>query len=547
MFHPFFPATVLVFLPALALAWRLELFQRRSVRAALAVLAFGIVAWSIAVGGVSFETLKKIKLFVVAATAAIFMVRSSGIGLGRTNTYRATLVTLAAVSILVHLNFMSFHGKGSTREFVHLHDVAHYYLGSKYFRELAHADLYAAMLRAEAERFGPQAVVGQARDLRTNRLVPAQMILRQSNPVKAGFTPTRWRAFVSDVSFFRATLNDQYRPILRDHGYNPTPLWTMLGGSLANLVPAGSTSGIRALALIDPLLELAMFSTVYWAFGLETALIAIIYFCNLFGASFGWLGGAFLRHLWLAALIGSACCLHKNRPRIAGALLALSTSLRVFPIFFALGPLYLAINKWRDHRALPRRQLHFIGALLFSGAALFAASTITPRGLDSWSHFATNMERHVQNTAYNTIGLNHLTATVLGSVSRPVDRNVFDQLQLVTLVPLTLFWLLRRSRTEKDLDAIALGLPLIFVGLNLACYYYVALLVLILRYRNQAAALALIFAIEAGSYSFLLFEPTDTVLYLYRNVLVLLMLAALFSLTPTPPGQLDGNSAPTAG
>ena len=69
-------------------------------------------------------------------------------GLSVRSTYRRTLGALASLAAIAYLNFFSFHGE---RTFVHYHDVAHYYLGSKYFRELGYANLYTAMLRAEAE------------------------------------------------------------------------------------------------------------------------------------------------------------------------------------------------------------------------------------------------------------------------------------------------------------------------------------------------------------------------------------------------------------
>jgi hypothetical protein len=84
------------------------------------------------------------------------------------------------------LNFFAFHGGGL---FVHLHDVAHYYLGAKYYGQL-------------------------------------------------------------------------------DHGFNATPVWTLIGRPFARSVPA-SDSGLLLLALLDPLLIAGMLLTIAWAFGVE--------------------------------------------------------------------------------------------------------------------------------------------------------------------------------------------------------------------------------------------------------------------------------------
>ena len=84
-----------------------------------------------------FRELKHMKGLIAAATAILLLTRST--------RPRADLSALATLSFLVYLNFFAFHGE---RTFVHLHDVAHYYLRANYYAELRHADLYTAMLRA---------------------------------------------------------------------------------------------------------------------------------------------------------------------------------------------------------------------------------------------------------------------------------------------------------------------------------------------------------------------------------------------------------------
>ncbi len=526
MHHPFVPAVCLLVLPAAAVAAHYGRLSDRRIRAALIGLALVVAGWSIAAGGMDYSHLKSVKMLIAAGTAAALFAHARG-RLQANRSYRFILGSIAAAAALVYSNFLAFHGARGVREFVHLHDVAHYYLGAKYFGEIAHADLYIAMLRAEADRYGAHTVIGRARDLRTNQLVEARDLLRDSNPVKASFTPTRWHDFQDDVGFFHDTLRGQYRKLLHDHGYNATPMWTVVGGALANLVPAGSNTGIRALTLIDPILSLAILGAIAWAFGIETALIAAIYLCVLFGASFGWLGGAVLRHLWFAAFIGSACLLHRRQGVLAGGLLALSILLRVFPSFFAAGLVAKAFHEWRAGKIGVAARC--LVALAVAGCLLFAATTATPRGLDSWSHFRTNMQRHVQNTAFNTIGFTRLAQPIVGDPQPEretftLDTQLVYRLQLITLFPLTLLWLYRRARHATDLEAMALGFLPVFAGIDLACYYYVALLLLVLVLRARPTALALLFGAEAISYSMRLFEDQDSVIFFYRNVVVLLLL-----------------------
>jgi len=77
---------------------------------------------------------------------------------GRERPMRALLVALAAVaafSIPVYFNFFNYHFGG----FVNPHEFFHYYLGSKYFRELGYLGIYDCTTLADSEiaRFDPLA------------------------------------------------------------------------------------------------------------------------------------------------------------------------------------------------------------------------------------------------------------------------------------------------------------------------------------------------------------------------------------------------------
>jgi hypothetical protein len=101
---------------------------------------------------------------------------------------------------------------------------------------------YVAMLRAEAELDDNHFRAIKPRDLRSGDLVHVRAVLQASVRVKAAFTPERWKDLTMDVAYLRDVL---------DHSYNPTPLWTLIGGGLANLVPAGGGRGVF-FVLIQP-------------------------------------------------------------------------------------------------------------------------------------------------------------------------------------------------------------------------------------------------------------------------------------------------------
>ena len=112
----------------------------------------------------------RIAMLVAISAIALVLARHYG---GRfapgARGYTGALAALAASALTVYLNFFNFHG---AHTWVHLHDVAHYYLGAKYFDELGYEHLYTAMMRAEAELTPGRFSTLEARDLSTNELVP---------------------------------------------------------------------------------------------------------------------------------------------------------------------------------------------------------------------------------------------------------------------------------------------------------------------------------------------------------------------------------------
>ena len=395
------PILLLAVLPLGYFAARVGIF--RSAWARRAFLAATVVAVVLVLPdrGLDFTHVKRLNLFIAAATALILVLRHSGAGWLRDRArYLRALGALAALAAVGYLNFLSFHGE---KTWVHYHDVAHYYLGSKYFRELGYGDLYTAMLRAEAEVYSNRFKTIEARDLHSGELVHIRGLLQSSAPVKAAFSAERWEAFKADVTFFRETLGPQYATLYQDHGFNPTPLWAAIGGFLANLVPAGSATGIFLLTLIDPVLILAAFAAVFWAFGIETALLAAIHFCVIFGAGFGWTGGAFLRFLWFFGVVAGFAALAKGRHATAGALLALAAVLRIFPAFFAAALLGKAIGDGLMHGGIERGYRRFFASFALT-AVLLVAFSAGAFGAGAWRAFRSNMDQHRTTVSPNMVG-----------------------------------------------------------------------------------------------------------------------------------------------
>ncbi|MEO1087085.1 MAG: hypothetical protein AAFY88_22850, partial [Acidobacteriota bacterium] len=289
----------------------------------------------------------------------------------------------------------------------------------------------------------------------------------------------------------------------------------------------GSGRGLFLLSLLDPLLLLLAFAAIGWAFGRRTLLLSVLLFTVVLGATFGWVGGAFLRYPWFFGVVTGLACLRKRRYGLAGGLFAVATMLRVFPFFFLL-PLAAkaAWGLWRNRR-IEGRYLRLAAGFGTVALALFLATGVLPRGYGHWGEFRDNMQLHLKNIAPNVVGVTEVVAHRWG-VDGLVTQEEFDALKerrhrlhtvqrVVFFGPLALLvaWV---SRRRGDLMGIALAFPLLLSGLSLAAYYYVFLVLLIPIFRRSTPALALIFAGEALAFSLRLFEDAEARVFIYRTV-----------------------------
>ena len=331
----------------------------------------------------------------------------------------ALLLGLGLAAGLGWWNFSAFNHPG----FGHPSDTFHYYVGSKYFPELGYQRLYLCTAVADAEAgLRSQVEARSLRDLASNQLVSAAIATQHPETCTARFSPERWAAFAHDIGWFRSRVPARrWQAMQTDHGYNATPLWTALGGGLANRVPASDAS-ILALRLIDPLLLAALWLAVTLCFGWRAACVAALYWGTNYPAQYGWTGGSFLRQGWLAASVLALCALRRGRPATAGALLAVATGLRIFPIFIlaALGIQALVAMFRAGRVGLAPAHRRLAAGALAAGGALFAFSLLSGDGARAWSAFIEDSRAHLATPLRNYVGL----ATVVSYVPNPAPARV---------------------------------------------------------------------------------------------------------------------------
>src|SRR5262245_5149715 len=406
-------------------------------------------------------------------------------------TARRIGIVVTVFSFLLYFDF--FNPNTRYPAYYHRHELYHYYLGSKYFREVGYDHLYTCTAIAEVELGrGAQIRKRQIRDLSAKNLIiptTSTYIFDDPGQCKNRFTEPRWEDFKKDVAWFeQSSRGDYWEKMQQDHGYNPPPVWTMTGRFFANLAPAGD-GFFKLLSLLDISLQVGTVLLFNWAFGWRVMAIATVFWgCNA-PANFYWTGGAFLRQDWIFLAIASLCLARKRRFWLAGAALTWSSLLRVFPVVMFGGVGLIMLFTFLRTSRFHRDHLRFVGGAVLA-AALLVPTSIAVAGPRSYQDFAAHIGLHKDTPLTNHMGLEtmlvhdwqgRMVFTRDDRLDDPFEgwkagrterkqalRPVFLAINLALLGWLA--WALHRTRLIWV--GLALAVPLIPCLSNLTCYYY---------------------------------------------------------------------------
>lgn len=365
---------------------------------------------------------------------------------------------------------------------VRVWNVYHYYLGSKYFAELGYDDLYTASLAADRQAGDYWRKVQRVRNLSTYEIEPREQAEQTYRP-EDHFTPARWQSFRADLAALQLQLEGRdWRGIFRDRGYNPSPLWTAVGGGLAHLLPASSLAALKLLTALDLVLYALTLIALRWAFGGRVAALAALFFV-LTPVNDERLIGGFLQYDWFAAVGIGLCFLRRGRPIVAAALFAYAAGTRVFPLVFLGSAALPLILGWVLHGRLRRRHIELSLAFAIFAVIGLVLGWLGGGGLEGWKQFAGRIVHHSAEHVYGErrVGLKHLFTRALGDTDLETSvaerRESFAEqrgLYLAAAGILLLAWLAALWRRKLP-DAFLLGLVPLFVLAVASRYYWVYL------------------------------------------------------------------------
>jgi hypothetical protein len=452
-----------------------------------------------------------------------------GIGLRAKNTpdehaklRRRLLMVVGVLAFGAYWNFGFFH----FRNYIHVWDTYHYYVGSKYFPELSYDRLYECVSLADSEEPGLRRRVELRKimNLRTNMMGPTTDILAHPEHCKDHFTPERWQSFKRDVAYFRNAHGvKRWEEAQTDHGYNATPVWNVLGTTLANLAPASDTQ-IDLLSLLDPAYAFGFMGLIWWAFGWRTLAVALCVFSTNFPSRFYWTGGAYLRWDWLFYLVGGVALIRREKYFAGGLFLSYTTLLRVFPVFVFIGPVMVLVQEYLKTRKLDRRYLSIVAGAALGVAVLVPISLVKSGGIQGYVHFKQNSAKHTSTPLTNYMGLRTMIAFAPSEAGRFLKNDRMEDpwgpwklarlrtfrervvlFAVAALGFLALLWFAVRG--VEPWVACALSATMIAVGVELTCYYYSFLIVVALLYDKRKEAGAALLAVTAAT-SFIDWAPT---------------------------------------
>jgi Glycosyltransferase family 87 len=421
------------------------------------------------------ECILKVILLVAVIAILISLARGQRAWLVRYRT--RILQSFVVLGVAAYVNFGGFHTDGSP---LHVWDQYHYFIGSKYFHELRYDGLYVATLQARRERQPEVELPERVRDLRTGQLVPLSTVADHTLEVRQRFSDEQWERFSDDA--LRFYLQDD---IFLDNGLKATPTHVQVLRLFSSWQPFRTRSMLLAASLDFILLGLAGFA-IYRAFGLSVLAAASLIFGFGFCSRYYWVGGAFMRHDWLAALLIAAAALQLQRFRIAGVAIAYATVVRVFPILFIV-PLLVFWFAQRRRGEDTRPAFEVCITFAVSLVLLIAVGWIAEPW--AWANSVSGLIAHSRIIFPSSVGLripfitsaenfrgelvNPATLYDYVAITQDYLRLQSERLWLIVIAMLAMvaFTLRAAWRAPNAVAAFSLGAALVFALTAPTCYY----------------------------------------------------------------------------
>lgn len=445
------------------------------------------------------------------------------------------LTLLAALSVLAYFDFGHY---APVPLYVNRHDLFHYYMGSKYSKEVGYLNLYPCAVIADQE-------LGQRYNRTTIRsqvdysFVSTRVVLTDKEYYLSLFSKERWAEFVKDIQFFREFMgNTRWQRSLSDKGYNATPAWNVLGSSITNRVEIQKLTGLYALISLDIILLGLGFGMIFLVFGYRTGVLCVLFFGVNFMMNETHIKGSLLRMDWLVCLVMAVCLLKRNHFNLAGVLLGYACVSRIFPVVFAFAPLSQFLYVLVTRKSADPALLRFLLSLAATTCLLVAFSASVSPGTANWRVYINKIRMHDNDVVgvrtgfkYVFLGTSNSSYGNLHQYKEKMNQKFGDlKVEWYLVITLVLAGFAYCARGLDTWEAVAIGFVPFYFVIAPTFYYYVVLIVPVLMFawhaQHSAASLSgylLALILSVAGYNLRRFMPLDFALFYWNSVMYLIL------------------------
>ena len=374
----------------------------------------------------------------------------------------------------------------------------HYFMGSKYFDELEYYRLYRFCALADEETgLNGLKSVRRIRHLENYEVRPKKVELalaRKELPIY--FTAERWEEFKKDwKAIYRRASRNRWGEMLTDRGFNPPPFWNVIPGWVAQYVMVKDKKPYMIVRNFDIFLLTVSLVLVAVFVGLD---IAFIVFCFIMLADFnrGHQLGTYFQFIWLSSMVAAMALYRAKKNKLSAISWAASTMVRMFPVYFMIGPGVSGLRKLVKNRKIPKKETVLLVTFGICCVVFLLLGMTQGQGLSTTKEFFENITMHAEHQQFdgNKFGLKRSLAVDLKNPWQAMGNHPFRSKNFannknihrflwVVLISLGLAIMLKK--VDDDDWVVPAGFILLFAMMVISRYYYLALIVFLIPPKTK--------------------------------------------------------------
>lgn len=406
-------------------------------------------------------------------------------------TILLALCAFLTYSAMIHRPLVSFWKHGHWATF-------HYFMGSKYFDELEYYRLYRFCALADEETgLNGLKNVHRIRHLENYEVRPKRVELalaRKELPIY--FTDERWEEFKKDwKAIYKRASRNRWGEMLTDRGFNPPPFWNVVPGWVAQYVMVQDKTAYMLVRNID--IALLAFSLILVAIfvGLD---VAFIVFCFIMLADYnrGHQLGTYFQFIWLSSMVAAMALYRGAKTKLSGISWAVSTMVRMFPVYFMVGPGVSGLRKLVLNRKIPKKETTLLVAFGIACIVFLLLGLTQGQGVSTTKEFFENITMHAEHQQFdgNKFGLVRSLAVDINKPWQAMGNHEFRQknfnnnknlYRFLWVVMISLGLAVMIKKVDDDDWVVPAGFILLFAMMVISRYYYLALIVFLIPPKDK--------------------------------------------------------------